>query len=64
MSKSIGPWLINNAGIISVVGALIIFFSWAVANTLGQRQQTNKRHPRPHRLANELRRGEPKHGKH
>lgn len=37
MSKSFGAWLIANAGLISVIGALIIFFSWIVTNTLGQR---------------------------
>jgi hypothetical protein len=30
-------WTQNNAGVISVVGALIIFFSWMVTNTLGQK---------------------------
>ena len=36
MSK-VGAWLTANAGVLSVLGALIIFFSWAVTNTLGQR---------------------------
>jgi hypothetical protein len=30
-------WARTNAGVISTVGALIVFFSWAVTNTLGQR---------------------------
>jgi len=38
MSKvGLGAWLAANAGIISIVGALVIFFSWTVTNTLGQR---------------------------
>jgi hypothetical protein len=38
MSKSsLGSWLAANAGVLSVLGALVIFFSWAVTNTLGQR---------------------------
>ena len=37
MTRSMGLWLVGNAGLISVAGALIIFFSWAVTNTLGQR---------------------------
>jgi hypothetical protein len=36
MNKSLGIWLVGNAGLISVIGALIIFFSWVVTNTLGQ----------------------------
>jgi hypothetical protein len=34
--KSVVPWLVENAGLISVTGALIIFFSWTVTNALGQ----------------------------
>lgn len=34
---SLATWLTTNPGLISVLGALVIFFSWAVTNTLGQR---------------------------
>jgi hypothetical protein len=34
---SFSSWLATNAGVISVLGALVIFFSWTVTNTLGQR---------------------------
>ena len=37
MSRQGGEWLVDNAGLISVIGALIIFFSWTITNTLGQR---------------------------
>ena len=38
MSKTaVIGWMATNAGLFSVVGALIIFFSWAVTNTLAQR---------------------------
>lgn len=37
MFRGLSPWLAENAGVLSVIGALIIFFSWAVTNTLGQR---------------------------
>ncbi len=38
MSKlSFNSWLSANAGVLSVLGALVIFFSWTVTNTLGQR---------------------------
>ena len=37
MSKSLGLLLVESAGVISVIGALVIFFSWSVTNTLGQR---------------------------
>lgn len=37
MTKNLGTWLVGNAGLISVIGALIIFFSWTVTNTFGQR---------------------------
>jgi hypothetical protein len=30
-------WMSRNAGVISVAGALVIFFSWAITNTLAQR---------------------------
>src|SRR5438046_10649475 len=30
-------WAQNNGGLISTLGALIIFFSWVVTNTLGQK---------------------------
>jgi hypothetical protein len=30
-------WAKSNSGVISVTGALIIFFSWAISNTFGQR---------------------------
>lgn len=36
MARSVGPWLVDHAGLISVAGALIIFFSWTVTNTVGQ----------------------------
>jgi hypothetical protein len=35
-------WARNNASILSVTGALIIFFSWAVTNTISQRYSQMK----------------------
>jgi hypothetical protein len=39
---AVGSWLVDNAGMISVFGALVIFFSWVVTNTLGQRYSRMK----------------------
>src|SRR4051812_16500866 len=37
MTKHLGQWIVLNSGLVSVLGALIIFFSWSITNTLGQR---------------------------
>ncbi|MBK8040719.1 MAG: hypothetical protein IPK22_26840 [Verrucomicrobiaceae bacterium] len=41
-ADTILAWARTNSGIISVAGALIIFFSWVITNTLGQRYSRMK----------------------
>jgi hypothetical protein len=37
MAKGVTPWLRQYSDLIAAVGALVVFTSWAVSNTLGQR---------------------------
>jgi hypothetical protein len=37
--KGVTPWLRQHSDLIAAVGALVVFTSWAVSSTLGQRYE-------------------------
>jgi hypothetical protein len=39
MAKAVTPWLRQHSDLIAAVGALVVFTSWAVSSTLGQRYE-------------------------